>query len=195
MRLPTLKPYRMFEQFDGLSDAECARMMMDARINWPWLTVRWPMVIGLAFVVGWPTLIGLLSWPGTAAYAPGLMKWVPLPRTAEWMIVFLVVTGVGGAGLAWALSRDAGMWLALKRTLERSSCRKCGQSLTGVPVQTIGAEPDPAKQFVRCPECGKKWVLLDIGLTPRDLVPFEQRGVPTDFARKRPREAWRAGAR
>ncbi|GJQ30154.1 MAG: hypothetical protein HBSAPP03_20380 [Phycisphaerae bacterium] len=186
MRLPFSKPYRAFPEFDGMSDEECRSYVRRAFVHRPWLTRRLPVLLGIVVLMLWPTGVMLVR-----ELAPAVYRYVPMPRSAEWMVVWLVVTtAMLALGLPLVV-RDVGVYLGVRDEVHRARCRKCGQSLAGVPVQTIGAEPDPAKQFIRCPECGKKYVLMEIGLTPRDLVPFEQRGVPPDFARKRPRNAWR----
>jgi DNA-directed RNA polymerase subunit RPC12/RpoP len=181
VRLPLFKPYRMFEEFDHLPDAECERYVRDACINAPTLTARLPMATTFVSLVAW-----FAGWPAAAMFLP-LRSYVPLPRSADWIAVLYVVGGVAFTLLAWLVSRDVGVVLGIRRELRRASCRKCGQSLLGVPVQSSGAEPDPAKQWVRCPECGRRWVLLELGLTPRDLIPFEQRVVSPDVAKRRPR--------
>lgn len=185
MRLPGRKAYRMFPEFDALSDEECERLVADARMQWPWLTAWGPMAACAGFVVAWPVLV-VLAWEN--GWGAG---WVPLPGSAEWLVVVLVVTTVGGGGLVWGVGRDVGVRAGLHRLLRRSCCRRCGQSLTGLVIETVGSEPDPGKQWVRCPECGKRWNLLEVGLTARDLVPFEERGVRADFGRKRGVESWR----
>lgn len=181
MRLPLLKPYRMFPEFDGMSDGECERYVRDAYINAPTLTAKVPGIVTAFTGVLW--FVGV---PIAAATLP-LLRWVPLPTSADGQIVVYLAGGVMCVALVYLLSRDVGVYLGIKRELRRACCRKCGQSLMGVPIVTHGVDPDPAKSTVRCPECGRKYVLLDIGLTPRDLIPFEQRGVDPRVGAKRPR--------
>ncbi len=169
-----------------MSDAECRMYVDRAFIHRPWLTSRVPLVLGLAMLVAWPLLV-----LGVMEFVPGVHDVVPLPRSADGKAIFLVITTVLVAVAVPLLVRDLGIYLGLKDEVHRARCRKCRQSLLGVPIQTIGADPDPAKQFIRCPECGRKFVLMELGLTPRDLVPFEQRGVPSDFGKKRPDSTWR----
>ncbi len=61
----------------------------------------------------------------------------------------------------------------LRREMTGPVCPKCRSSLIGLRIETRGVEPDPAQNRVRCPECGRIWRMLDIGLTPRDLMPRE----------------------
>lgn len=186
MRLPFSKPYRAFPEFDAMSDEECSAFVRRAFVHRPWLTLRLPIVLGVLLLILWPTLVLVLL-----EHVPSVRNYIPMPRSTEGVLIWVVVTTVLLAVGLPLLVRDLGVYLGLSDEVHRARCRKCKQSLVGVPVQSIGAEPDPAKQFIRCPECGKRFVLMEIGLTPRDLVPFEQRGVPADFAKKRPPSAWR----
>lgn len=63
--------------------------------------------------------------------------------------------------------------MLLRREMTGPVCPKCKSSLIGLRVESRGAEPDPAQNRVRCPECGVNWRMLDIGLTPRDLMPHD----------------------
>lgn len=185
MRLPFSKPYRAFPEFDSMSDEECRQYVHRAFIHRPWLTTRLPLLLGALTLVAWPIFVLLMM-----EFVPEVYSYVPLPTSADGKAIFLVITTVVMAVAVPLLVRDLGVYLGLKDEVNRARCRKCKQSLLGVPLQSIGAEPDPAKQFIRCPECGRKFVLMELGLTPRDLVPFEQRGVPPDFAKKRSSAAW-----
>jgi DNA-directed RNA polymerase subunit RPC12/RpoP len=181
VRLPFFKPYRMFDEFDHLSDAECERYVRDAYINADTLTARLPVILtvlaAMAWFGGWPAALATLA----------VRDYVPVPRSLEGMLVAYVGLGVLFCGLVFLVTRDAGVVLGIRRELRRALCRKCGQSLMGVPINSVGVDHDPAKQSVRCPECGRRWMLLEMGLTPRDLIPFEQRALDPSVATKRPR--------
>jgi hypothetical protein len=101
--------------------------------------------------------------------------------------VAVVLTGL----LAGLLARDVVLLHLLRREVHKARCPGCRQSLMGLPItfRSLGP-PEPGDAKVRCPECGRQWVLFDIGLTPQDLVPWEMRGVPKDYGKVR-----RAGAR
>lgn len=184
MRVPFSKPWRAFPEFDGVPDADCERYVRDAMINHPRLTVSVPVLVGLLLFLVWPTAWVLAVW-----LLP-VRSVIPLPTSMGGIVIALVVSTVLVAGLGLLLTRDLGVYIGLKREMGRAKCPKCAQSLLGVPVQSIGSEPDPAKQFVRCPECGKKYCMLDIGLTPRDLIPFEQRVVDANVGATRQGAAW-----
>ena len=179
MRIPLFRPWRAFEEFDHLSDAECEKLVGDAWVNsppWvPWVRI---FTVAVLFVL-WPAVLvtGVMFW--------GFAKFIPVPRSGEMIVVMLSVTTVVvsfGGGL---VVRDLTLYMLLKRELSRAECPRCRQSLRGLPVQSVGVEPDPTKNFVRCTECGRVHKLMDLGITPRDLVPFEQRRVPPDFAKIR----------
>lgn len=181
MRIPLFKPWRAFSQLDTFTDEECEKFVGDAWANCRPIESAMPLIIGPICFILWPAciLIGLRF--------PVIAKWLYTPQSKEAAILLLVATSVfiGCAGAL--LSRDIVLFMLLRRELGRADCPKCGQSLRGLPVQSIGEIPDPAKNFIRCAECGRVHHLLDLGLAPRDLVPLEQRRVPADFARKRKR--------
>lgn len=179
MRLPLFRPYRMFPQFDHLSDSECEKYVRDAYINTPGLTAKVPIIAAVLATALW-----YIGWPIAFVTLP-LASYVPMPPSAEWRLVAYIVLGVAFVSLTYFLTRDLGVYFGIRRELRRSNCRKCGQSLQGLPIHSAGADPDPAKQFVRCTECGRRWVLLDLGLSPRDLIPFEQRVVDSRVATRR----------
>lgn len=179
MRLPLLKVYRAFPAFDSLSDEECERYVRRVRANASNATVLAAPIAALGLTVAW-----LAGWPlAVACYPVG--NYVPMPTSLEARIMLLVATTPLFAGIGALVVRDIVMYAMLRRELARSDCRKCGQSLLGVPVSRIGVDPDPAKAFIRCPECGRRYCLLDIGLTPHELVPLEQRVQSLDVGRHR----------
>lgn len=179
MRLPFSKPWRAFAEFDGVPDGDCRRYVADACVNQPWLTARLPLLCAGLALIAWPA-----AWILADEFLP-VRKFVPLPGRGDGLLVWYVVTTVLVAAGAGLVLRDLGVYFALKRELRRVECPKCGQNLMGVPLQRIGVDPDPMNQFIRCPECGKKYVLMELGLTPRDLVPYEQRVVDARVGRKK----------
>jgi hypothetical protein len=181
VRIPLFKPWRAFSQLDSFSDEECEKFVGDAWANCRPFEAAMPIIVGPLMFLVWPALVLLgLRFPLVA-------RWIYVPQSSDGAIILLVVTSVIVGCASALISRDFVLYLLIRRELSRADCPKCGQSLRGLPVQTIGEIPDPAKNFVRCAECGKVYHLLDLGLAPRDLVPLEQRRVPIDFARKRKR--------
>lgn len=95
-------------------------------------------------------------------------------RTVEpWDVVLYMCMPIGAASLGYAMSRRVLEVALLRREMTGPVCPKCKSSLIGLRVETRGADPDPAQNRVRCPECGVNWRMLDVGLTPRDLMPRE----------------------
>lgn len=184
MRVPIGKVWRAFRQFDSYSDAECRHVVAAAMINRPWLTVGVPRVALAILLIGWPAF-----WI-TAVVALGGRGWAPIPRDDSVAMIVLAVTTVAVAGIGRLIVRDLCLAWALRGEVHRSSCPRCGQSLQGVPIREVGLGGDPSQRFVRCPECGREWNLLEHGITPRDLVPWEERGIPKEIGRLRRGPLW-----
>ncbi len=166
MRLPTLRVYRVFRELDGVPDAECRRFVRRVIANRSSFEALVPHMAAASAAIAWA-----VGWPAAVEWF-GATRFVPMPEGWEGRLILLLTTTVLVAALTGLLSRDIMLFLGLRRELSRANCRKCGFSLRGVPISTIGADPDPARTFVRCPECGRKYCLLDIGLAARDLLPF-----------------------
>jgi len=179
MRLPTFKVYRAFSSLDHASDDECESYIRRVKANYSPSREIFPWAMFAAALLAWPTFwITAPLWFNLSAY-------VPIPKSLDANIILLAVSSVYIACISGLLARDGSLYFALKAELGRTNCRRCGQSLLGVPITTIGAEPDPANNFIRCPECGKKYCLLEIGLTPRELVPLEKRHVDPNVGKRR----------
>lgn len=179
--MPFQRVHRHFRELDHLSDAECERYVRDAWINGPTWLGRLPFWSASSVAILW-----LGGWITASVLLP-ISNWVPIPSSLEWQIALLCITAIFVTWLTRRVVRDVALWFGIRREVRRSNCPKCGQSLTGLPIRTQGLNYDPASQFVRCPECGREFCLLDIGLTPRDLVPFEQRGIDAKIATLKPR--------
>lgn len=180
MRIPFTKPYRAFEEFDGVSREECERYLRRAVAQMP----RLGYVAAGAFLIATPTVgAGLLSlyesapgWHGLFASDAGenlaIAAWVGLSLLA--------------GAVAALLARDACIFLGIRREIHRARCPKCRHSLLGLPIHaphSLGL-PIPGDAWVRCSECGKRVDLLAHGLTPRDLIPFEMREISLDIGKK-----------
>lgn len=180
MRIPLTKAYRAFEEFDRLPDEECERYMRGVAADGPWQVSLLP-TIGLAMaIVGWPLAV-YFGW-----------SWVPrgIRELADFRlesgILFGSIMGVVSwvfvsAAVYWLL-RDWGLWYALREQIARVRCPKCKYSLLGIPIthRNLGL-PVPGDAWIRCPECGKRQNLLEVGITPRDLIPMEERVVAPDI--------------
>jgi hypothetical protein len=186
MRLPFTKVYRAFPEFDSLPDEECERYVRHVRVHQRLQFQLIPVITTVVLAIAWPIVWAELS------YEHQLDRYIPLPDSYDGRVLLLGVTSILVPALAGLLLRDMALWLGVRDEVNRARCPKCRQSLLGVPVQEVGLGGDPAKRFIRCPECGRKFMLLDIGITPRDLIPFEQRAVAPDFAKKRRTPFWQS---
>lgn len=188
MRVPFTKPYRALPEFDGVSLEQCERVLDRVRDDTPNL-------YGVRTILAFSAAALWLAAVTATLLASGSdpLRVVISPAADPFRFGLLVIGPVLAASLADWLIRDQLLWRAMLREVGRVRCRKCRQSLLGLPVESraIGA-PDPADAQVRCPECGRVWKLLDIGLSVRDLIPFEQRDVRPDFAtpRRPPKLIW-----
>lgn len=186
MRVPFTKVYRAFPELEHMPDAECERIVWRVRISRP-TPVRLYVAAAVVGVAAWLAVAGLYAVQA-GLQVPDLEK--EFGRLATLAAVLLGGTVLGGA-VAVLLARDLFLWNGVRRHLRRASCPKCKQSLLGLPVQQISIGPPmPGEAWVRCTECGRKVVLMDVGLTPLDLTPWEQREVPPDVAKLRRGGEW-----
>jgi hypothetical protein len=171
MRLPRAKPWRAFEAFDHIPEEECLRLVRQMIANLPRWVGLLPWLAGALAFIGVPVALVVL------AQLPSTTGWIPSLGSTQADGIALVILGVLSTALAALATRDVIILVGLRRMLRKASCPKCGYSLVGVKLTTRGVDPDPAKTEVKCPECGRRWVLLDIGLTPRDLISWEERAA------------------
>lgn len=90
-----------------------------------------------------------------------------------WDVIVYMCLPILAASFGYVAVRRVIEVALLRREMSGPVCPKCKSSLIGLRVETRGVEPDPAQNRVRCPECGRNWKMLDIGVTPRDLMPRE----------------------
>lgn len=177
MRIPFRKVWRAFPQFDLCSDADCRRMCRTAMCNHSMIVRVLPALTTLLGSVG--GFIGFL-WVATGDFDLELLS-----RDLRTIVLGPTIT-IGAGGLAGLLMRDLILYFALGSEIARTNCPKCRQSMLGLRVLESAMNPGtPGDARVRCPECGTMHVLLELGLAARDLIPYEQRGVPRDVARLR----------
>ncbi len=177
--IPTRHIYRAFRELDSIPDDQCRRFLRRVRLQQTWVTII-PRIIA-AITAG----VGAAWWSGRVVYRWLRPEFIHEQAMAGGLLVG-VAAGVLTAGLAGLLVRDVQLWLGLRRELRRTCCPKCRYPLLGLPIHRVGfGAPLPGDAKVRCSECGTLTVLSERGLAPHDLVPWEQRGVPEDFARVR----------
>jgi hypothetical protein len=183
MRLPLFKVYRAFRELDYLPDAECERVVRLARTKRSaWLEGA-PWLLAILAILAWPLFwLYLLAEFGLS----GLSRFVPVSTEREINFILLAVTTIVVAAVVRFVTRDLLLWHALRAEIDQARCPKCAQSLLGVRIQYLGIDVGvPGKSFVRCPECGANHNLLELGLTPRDLIPYELREMRPDVGQIR----------
>lgn len=183
MRLPFFKVYRAFHELDYLPDAECERVVRLARAKKSaWLEGA-PWLLAALAIIAWPLLwLWLLAEFGPARVA----RYVPISTEDEINVILLGTTTIFFAAVVRFAARDLLLWTALRDEIDQAKCPKCEQSLLGVRIQYVGLDVGmPGKSFVRCPECGRNHNLLELGLTPRDLIPYELREMRPDVGQIR----------
>ncbi len=176
MRIPRRKIYRAFPEMDQFTDEQCVCFLRVIRVRRFWILfasiVVWILAFIAAFIVyarivdpffnsiGVHRLLDvvMINIPGV-----GDLYWGDLLDTCS--VVFL---NVGAPTMLAILTRDWFLHRALGRHIQGARCPGCRQSLIGLPILK---EEDGQGPSARCPECGRLWVLRDLGLTPADLRP------------------------
>ncbi len=161
---------------DPLTDEDCRRYTHYVRTTRAAQITLIPLFIALLISAGGYALLILARH----------YDWFPVPfmrSPAAWM--YLAFGAIAAFIITWLLVRDFLIYWGVRAEVYRARCPKCKHSLQGLRIDEIGTGLDPTKRFVRCVECGRRHRLMDLGLTPMDLVPFERRVVPEDFAKVR----------
>lgn len=189
MRVPFTDPCSPYEEFAGVSRQgrrrfiarvrrRSAREGLSTRRNGPLGLVLGAAIAGVGVDLS-------LAAARTGGFRPrGVVLDDALRRPSDVPFVLLAI-GLGG-GLGFALANDLTLAREVRREVNRTRCPRCRQSLMGLPIRSraIG-QPDPNDAEVICTECGRLWPLLRLRLSPRDLIPYEQREVPEDVGRRR----------
>lgn len=182
MRIPLSKVYRAFPELDRFSDAECERFVL--QVSRQRLGTRY--LIGVAPVIG--LVVSIIVLVVVMVYGQPSLKWLSdvLNRLADFVqpdreadighlaLFFAALMWViTSTYLSALLARDWHLRRGIRLRLEVTNCTACRQSLLGLPL-LAGERGEPAA--VRCPECGTRLVLQEIGLTPRDIIARSETG-------------------
>jgi DNA-directed RNA polymerase subunit RPC12/RpoP len=161
---------------DPLTELDCRRYVQYVQITRATQLVVAPNLVALALAGGGFAVVAL-------AYHFG---WFPVPfMRSDYFWWYHGIAAVVAFIVAKLLVRDFLIYLGVRAEINRVRCPHCRHSLQGLRIDEVGTGLDPTMRFVRCVECGRRHRLIDLGLTPMDLVPFEQRIVPENFARRR----------
>ncbi len=164
VRIFASSPWRAIPELDGLGNDDGARMLRRAYMR---AAVIWKILPPMVLVLSGFGALTAISW------ASRRFGNVEIFHDPVYVSALYICIPTGVMSLAYVLVRRTIEVALLRREMTGPVCPKCKSSLIGLRIETRGAEPDPAQNRVRCPECGRIWRMLDIGLTPRDLMPRE----------------------
>lgn len=169
MRVPGIKVWRAFAELDHLTDGECISLCRRVIVEMePWRG-RVPWLAGMCTMLLVSIAVGVLLHRANALT-------IDLEKIAPWALALIISVLAIAFSIGFIAARDLNLYLLIRRDIRRVRCRKCEQSLVGLKVVETALHPGtPGDARVRCPECGKLWTLLELGLTPRDLIPYEER--------------------
>ncbi len=161
---------------DRFTDDQCACFLRTIRLRRWWIRFAALLVWALSFVV----LVFLFPFCAQPLFhnpwVNGFDRMVlfRLPCCGEITPGDLFVTSasvllvIGLPMLFSVFTRDQLLGWALDRHILGARCPGCRQSLLGLPIDFDEAGGGPR---TRCPECGRVWMLRDLGLAPADLRP------------------------
>ena len=175
MRIPRRKIYRAFPEMDQFTDEQCVCFLRMIRVRRFWIflasVVAWVLAF-IAAVIVFSRIVGpIFNSAGVRRLLDVVMINLPGVGDLYWgdllFTCLAVFLNVGVPTMLAVLTRDWFLHRALGRHIQGARCPGCKQSLIGLPI----LEEDEDVPSVRCPECGRLWILRDLGLTPADLRP------------------------
>lgn len=154
MRLPRLFAfYRSYPEFDGYSDEQCRKLVLQARLRRGDAAWVLPLVAAIGLVAAWTILgAGLLLMLASLSGRP-----LPSPVT---FVTPILLFEIPGFIVAYVWVRRLLLVRSIRRIVNRAVCPFCEFSLVGLPVKLAA---------VTCPECGQKVRLYTHGIRPEDL--------------------------
>jgi len=173
---PFANPWKGEPEFEGIPESLCRGALQQAVESRPHLATMGSL---LGFVLGGCASIPLswFSWRWWSSLPDDFQEKYTLAFAS---VALLVGLGVVRAGVA--IGTDLGKARALRAWLGRCRCPKCRYQLMGIPIRHNGlGVPQPGTAVIRCPECGFRGNLLELGLTPNELIPFRERVVPSNI--------------
>jgi hypothetical protein len=153
MRFPRLLAYyRAYPEFDGYSDEQCRKLLLQARLRRGDAAWVLPLLSAGGLAAAWSVVaLGLIR---VAAALLGLT----LAGVGVLLWLVMAVAPVFVVGFAWV--RRAMLVRSVRRLVNGAACPFCEFSLVGLPVRI---------NTVRCPECGEKVRLTEHGIRQEDL--------------------------
>jgi hypothetical protein len=169
--------WRAFPELRGHSRGECERLVAAACVRYE-----------VSALAAWEAAAGGMVAGGMILAANGAMDADRLMRGSVWEVALVLAMWIGVplflAVVSGAIVRVVQVRGALRRLLRVATCRRCGYRLEGLRlVDPPGLDPNPAERRLRCPECGKSWTVLELGISPLDLLAWEARVLPAQVGR------------
>lgn len=155
VRFHPLKFYRAYPELDGYSDEECQRMVWQAiarREDAIWIIPLAGAVV--AFLIAGSMAGTLLSVLGSIAVSGGFSA---MASSLGSVVVISLIPAV----IAWVFTRRTLIIRSIRNNMNRAKCPYCWFSLVGLTAR---------EGEVRCPECGETSSLIELRLTPDDLI-------------------------
>jgi hypothetical protein len=164
------KIYRAFPELDRFSDEQCREYIRRVRLS---QLRELALFLSLLFV-GVGSLMGAVHLTRTILDSPDerrlqvelIVRGMAWAYVLGWVVYLFLVAAT--PCLLTLLTRDIVLGAFLKQALhghlKRTACPGCRYQLLGLPLGDAGA--------VRCPECGRRTTILELGLDgPEDLLP------------------------
>lgn len=164
MRFPRLLAYyRAHPEFDGYSDEQCRKLLLQARLRRGDAAWVLPLLAASGFAAAW-SVVAL----GLVRIAAALLG---LTLTGEATLLGMIIIVGPAFVVVYSWVRRSMLVRSVRRLVNRAACPFCEFSLVGLPVKI---------NSVRCPECGEKVRLSEHGIRHEDLRP----GLPYPPATK-----------
>lgn len=172
MRIPRLLAfYRAYPEFDGYSDEQCRKLLLQARLRRGDAAWVLPLLASIVLVGFWSIVaLGVIR-------ALATLLGITVGGGNLWAALLLFVVPAFIVSFVWL--RRTMLVRSVRRLVNRAACPYCEFSLVGLPVRT---------NAVRCPECGQVVILSQNGLSPEDVridAPDPYRAMRSANARAR----------
>ncbi len=154
MRFPRLFAfYRAYPEFDGYSDEQCRKLVLQARLRRGDAAWVMPLLAAVGITAAW-TIFG-----GGFLILLAASTGRPLPPEPV-LITPILFFAAPGLIVTYVWVRRQMLVRSIRRMINRAVCPFCEFSLVGLPVKLSA---------VVCPECGERIRLYTHGIRPEDL--------------------------
>ena len=154
MRFPRLFAfYRSYPEFDGYSDEQCRKLVLQARLRRGDAAWVMPLLAAIGLMGAW-TIFG-----GGLLLLIASISGRNLPPFGSFLTPIFLFE-IPGFIVAYVWVRRVMLVRSIRRIVNRAVCPFCEFSLVGLPVKVSA---------VVCPECGERIKLYTHGIRPEDL--------------------------